>query len=69
MLTALHNRWEESNTAASLRDLTGWLKYGNPAQAYHELIYLFQGFTDLCQINQIDYWLDWGSLLGTTLKQ
>jgi hypothetical protein len=64
MLTALRTRWEDSDLAAQLRYVGGWVSYGNPAQAYTQLIYLFQGFVDLCNQHNIEYWLDWGSLLG-----
>ncbi len=43
MLSALRSRWEDSDTASQLRYVGGWVGYGNPAQAYRELIYLFQG--------------------------
>ncbi len=64
MWRTLCDRWDNSESASLLRYAWGWLTYGNPAQAYRELIYLLQGFTDRCDQHGIEYWLDWGSLLG-----
>ena len=64
LLTALKTRFDDSEAGLFYRYTRGWVEYGNPAKAYRELIYLFQGFTDICNQHQIEYWLDWGSLLG-----
>jgi hypothetical protein len=64
MLSALKSRFDDSSAGAQYRYVKGWVEYGNPARAYRELIYLLHAFADLCDQHHIDYWLDWGSLLG-----
>lgn len=64
LLSSLKSRFDDSSSGATYRYAKGWVAYGNPASAYGQLMYLLQGFTDLCNQHAIEYWLDWGSLLG-----
>jgi hypothetical protein len=64
MLAAMRARYDDTSFAAQVRYVRGWVEYGNPARAYRELMYLFAGFADVCMRHDIEYWLDWGSLLG-----
>ena len=64
LVTNLKQRFDDSRYGELYRYTKGWVEFGNPAQAYTQLIYLLQGFTDLCNQYDIEYWLDWGSLLG-----
>ena len=64
MLSSLKGRFDDSAAGAQYRYVKGWVEYGNPAKAYRELIYLLAAFADLADQHHIEYWLDWGSLLG-----
>ena len=41
-----------------------WLKEGNPLRNHRNLIALYTGFFEICNANGIEYWLEFGSLLG-----
>ena len=41
-----------------------WIKYGDPLRHHRDLIALYTGFFDICNAHGIEYWLEYGSLLG-----
>ena len=41
-----------------------WLSEGDPLRNHRNLIALYTGFFEICNANGIEYWLEFGSLLG-----
>lgn len=41
-----------------------WLQGGDPLGHHRDLISLYTGFFDICNAHGIEYWLEYGSLLG-----
>lgn len=41
-----------------------WMKWGDPMRHHRDLIALYTRFFDICNAHGIEYWLEYGSLLG-----